>query len=225
MLSNLFQQFHINGYQVHPWSWFAVPPLVGIWATGFFGLGDVRPPQVRQMTTWSGWIGFFLGLSYLMTTFLSFMMASGVVAGGNIYTWRGALLMWSIFGIYLFAGRFAPWRRIIRRVADLERLERVWRGTPAPSLKDLGALIAEGRRAIGAPMRDRADELARVMPRLVVALERIAVKQIEVARLRLELQQALAELRNALECDDPTGAHVQRINTLLDRLEGTLRYG
>lgn len=225
MMNDLYQQLHVNGYQIHPESWAAVPPLIGVWVTAFYGLGDMRPPHVRQMATWAGWIGFALGLSYLLTTFLSFMMAMGVIAGGNIYTWRGALLMWGIFGIYCFAGRHAPWRRFIRRMADFERMERKWRGSGRPSLADLGALIAEGRRAISAPMRDRADELARVVPRLVIALERLAVQQIDVAALRTSLEQALAELRTALERDEPTAALVQRINTLLDSLEGTLRYG
>lgn len=207
------------------WSVVASPALAAIWLTALFGLNAVRPPTLQRALTWPGAIDFFLGLSFLAMTFGSFMMLMAVSIGANIYSWRGCLLMWGIAGAFVFAGRFAPWRRFIRRMADFERIERKWRGIAGPSIKDLGELIAEGRKAIESPMRERADECLRVMPRIVVALERVAAKQLEVATIRGELQQALFDLRAALARHQPTAPYVLRINSLLDQLEGTLRYG
>lgn len=207
------------------WSLAAIPALAGIWLTAFFALNSVRPPTLRAALTWPGALDFFQGLSSLTVTLISFTMLMAVCVGANIYTWRGCMLMWGIWGMFAFAGHFQPWRRFLRRVASMDRLERKWRGQATPSSRDLSELIAEGRRALALPMRDRADECMRVMPRIVVALERVAVKQLEVAAIRAELQQAVTSLRKAVAAGEPTSALVQRINSLIDRLDGALRHG
>ncbi|WHB31181.1 holin [Xanthomonas phage NEB7] len=206
----------------HVWSLVAIPALAGIWLTALFGLNAVRSPTLREALTWPGAIDFFQGLSHLIVTFISFMMLMAAAFGGNIYTWRGSALMWGIWGMFVFVGHYQPWRRFIRRVVSMERLERKYRGKPAPSNSELSELIAKGRRAIAMPMRSRADECMRVMPYIVVALERVAARQLEIATIRAELQSALLDLRTAVARDEPTGKYVLRINSLLDRLSATL---
>jgi hypothetical protein len=207
------------------WSLLAIPALAGIWLTAFFGLNAVRPPTLREALTWPGAIDFFQGLSSLTVTLISFTMLLAVTLGANIYTWRGCVLMWGIWGMFAFAGHFQPWKRFLRRVVSLERLERKWRGHPAPTTSELSELIAQGRRALSAPLRQRPEECMRVMPGLVIALERVAARRLEMAGIRAELESAVLGLRDAIKHDTQTAGHVARIKLLLDRLEGALQHG
>jgi hypothetical protein len=207
------------------WSLLTTPSLFAVWLTALFGLNAVRPPTLRQALTWPGAVDFCLGASFLVMTYGSFQMLMAVALGGNIYTWRGCLLMWGVAGAFVFAGHYHPWRRFIRRMVSIDQIERQWRGTGAPSTRDLRALIAEGRRALHGPVGDRAEECMRVMPHIVAALERVAVRQLEITDIRADLKSALSELHDAMAYNRPTAEPVQRINTLLDRLEGAMQHG
>lgn len=96
----------------------ALPALAVIFLTALFGLNDVRSHPIRHLASRAGLIEFGLGLSFFAMFIGSLLMISGVLLGGNLYTWRGCLLMWGIAGAFAFVGIFAPWRRWIRTLAD-----------------------------------------------------------------------------------------------------------
>lgn len=101
------------------WSLLALPALSVVWLTAMFGLNDVRPYSMRRVLTRAGLVDLGLGLSFLATAMGSFMMLTAVLYGAHIYTWRGCLLMWGIAGVFALVGRFAPWRRWVRRISEV----------------------------------------------------------------------------------------------------------
>jgi len=205
------------------WSYATIPALSVIWLTAFFGLNAVRPPNWRGLLTWPGAVDFGLGLGFLSMTASSFMMLLACIMGANIYTWRGALLMWSIATVFALAGKFYPWRRIFRRTTDMDRLEKKWRGEAVPTMDELSELIAESRRALSTRGSTRADECMRVLPTVVAALEKMALRQHQIYTIRVELKTALQELKRASNEDDLEPL-VTRVNLLLDRLEGIIHH-
>lgn len=210
---------------INIWSLLAIPALVPICVTSMFGLNDVRSPFDRAMLKVSGIIEFFIGLSFFATFVGSFLMLVAVVLGANIYTWRGTLLMWGIAGVFVFAGKFAPWKRFIRRLIDMERLEKRWKAEGRPSVTDMAELIADGRRALSMKGSQRIDECMRVLPKIVVALERTAAREAELSRIRSELSKALDDLKVALRSRKETDAYmINRVNRLLDELEGAIKH-
>ncbi|MCD9005212.1 holin [Luteimonas sp. XNQY3] len=102
------------------WSILALPALSVVWLTAMFGLNDVRPYSLRRVVSWAGAVDFGLGLSFLAMALGSFMMLAAVIFGAHIYTWRGCLLMWGVAGVFGLVGKFAPWRRWIRRLSQME---------------------------------------------------------------------------------------------------------
>ncbi len=207
------------------WSLLAIPALVSIWVTSMFGLNDVRSPFDKAMLKVSGIIEFLIGLSFFATFVGSFLMLVAVVLGANIYTWRGTLLMCGIAGVFVFAGKFAPWKRFIRRLVDMERLEKRWKAEGRPSVTDMAELIADGRRALSMKGSQRIDECMRVLPKIVVALERTAAREAELSRIRSELSRALDDLKVALRSRQETDAYmINRVNRLLDELEGAIKH-
>ncbi len=203
------------------WSFATIPALGIIWLTAFFGLNSVRPPTWRAALTWPGAIDFGLGLGFLTMTAFSFMMLLACVMGANIYTWRGAMLMWSIATVFALAGKFYPWSRIFRRTTDMVRLEKKWRDHAAPTVDDLSELIAESRRALATRGAARAEECMRVLPSLQIALEKMAARQYQIYTIRAELGRVFSEIRKA-----PNEAALEpllaKVNSLLDRLEGII---
>lgn len=206
------------------WSIVAIPALTAIWLTAFFGLNSVRPPTLKAAMTWPGAIDFMLGLAFFAMTASSFMMLLACAMGANLYSWRGSLLMWSIATVFVMAGKFAPWRRFIRRTTDMNRLSEKWEGYPQPSADELSNLIAEGRKALSTRGADRAHECVRVLPEILIALEKMAARQHQIYTIRAELKSALNELKKASN-DDDLEPLVTRVNTLLDRLEGIINHG
>jgi len=166
-----------------------------------------------------------LGGGYFSTVVGSFLMLVAVCFGGNIYTWRGTLLMCGIAVIFAFAGKFAPWRRFIRRVVDMDRVGQKWKAEGRPTVSDLSELIADGRRALAMKGPARAQECARVLPKLVTAVEFMAAKQVEINRVCRELSVAWGQLEAMVRArSQMTGALAVKIDALLDELEGMTRH-
>lgn len=205
------------------WSVVTIPALSAIWLTAFYGLSAIRPPTIKAAVTWPGMVNVLLGIAFLAMTAGSFMMLLACVMGANIYTWRGSLLMWGVAMVFVVAGKFSPWRRFIRRTVDMQKLEKKWEGHAQPTLDDLSNLIAESRKALALPVKDRANECARVLPEVVIALEKIAAKQYRMARLRSDLQVAVDDLRmKALRKESDIEPIVIRVNSILDKIEETI---
>ena len=110
------------------WSYLTVPALSVIWTTALFGLNDVRAQPMANICTRAGIAEFGLGLSFFLMFVFSTLMLIACLMGAQLYTWRGAGLMWGIAGVFAFVGLFAPWRLWIRTLAvrsQLALLERM----------------------------------------------------------------------------------------------------
>lgn len=205
------------------WSLMSLPFLAPIFITAMFSLNDARPPLNRGLFRWIGVLEVLIGGSWLLTFVGSGSMIAAIVSGGNIYTWRGTMLMAGLAGVFVFGSRYAPWKRFIRRVVDMGKVESRWKAEGRPSVTDMAELIADGRRALAMRGSARADECMRVLPKLVLALERTAARQAELNRIQAELSSAWCELQASLRVSSrPSRDLIDRLNTLFDQLEGAL---
>lgn len=98
-----------------PWSMLSVPALAVIFLTAVAGLNDVQVRDLRALPRRGALIEVLLGVSFLATAWISFNIAAVCLLGGNVPSWRGCVLMWSIAGIFGTFGTFAPWRRWLQR--------------------------------------------------------------------------------------------------------------
>ncbi|AMW36190.1 holin [Xanthomonas phage XAJ2] len=204
------------------WSILATPPLSVIFITAIFGLNDVGLHPFQKLIRGNGIFEMLLGVSFLVMAWGSFMMLSAVLFGASIYTWRGCTLMWGIGGALFFAGKFAPWRIWIRRLANLERLERRWKGEP--DMHEIAGLIADGRKAVAIAHKDKGGEAVRVLPKIVVALEQVAAKQYRINMLRADLKETLDRFKTSIDKDDSeTDSLLETLKSILDRVEGALK--
>lgn len=99
------------------WSYATIPPLVVLVLTGLFGLNDVRL-NWRLFLKPHGVIELMLGLCFLGTASMAAMLICGIALGGAFYTWRGSVMIWSIAGIFILVGTYAPWRFWLRRFPE-----------------------------------------------------------------------------------------------------------
>jgi len=99
------------------WSYVTIPALAVIWTTALFGLNDVRAQPMANVCTPAGLAEFGLGLAFFLVFVFSALMLIACALGAQLYTWRGAALMWGIAGVFAFVGLFAPWRMWIRTLA------------------------------------------------------------------------------------------------------------
>ena len=97
------------------WSMLSVPALAVIFLTAVAGLNDVQVRDLRALPRRGALIEVLLGVSFLATAWISFNIAAVCLLGGNVLSWRGCALMWSIAGIFGTFGTFAPWRRWLQR--------------------------------------------------------------------------------------------------------------
>ncbi|PZP58288.1 holin [Pseudoxanthomonas winnipegensis] len=98
-----------------PWSLLAVPALAVIFVTAVAGLNDVQIRDLRTLPRRGAIIELVLGICFLVTALASLNIAVVCLLGGNVLSWRGCVLMWSIAGIFGTFGTFAPWRRWLQR--------------------------------------------------------------------------------------------------------------
>lgn len=103
---------------VNLWSLASLPAILVIWLTAVFGLNDVRAMPWRHVLSRAGLIEFGLGCAFFAMFVGSWLMLSAIAMGASLYTWRGALLMWGIAGVFTFVGTFAPWRIWIRTLSE-----------------------------------------------------------------------------------------------------------
>ena len=98
---------------------------------------------------------------------------------------------------------------------------------------DLLGLVKEGRQALAAPAFDRVHLALVVLPKLVDALDRVALYQVELRQVRVELTAAVRTLREEVweaQKQHPQvtyrAAHVQKamteVNRILDKLDTML---
>lgn len=94
-------------------------------------------------------------------------------------------------------------------------------------------LVAEGKHALAAPAFERVHLCLVVLPRLVEALDRVALYQVELRQVRVDLTAAVRHLREevwAAQKKHPEVtyrvAHVQKamsdVHAILDRLDRLL---
>lgn len=202
------------------WSILALPALVIVWMTALSGLNDIRPHSLRNSGYVAALMETGLGLSFLAMGMGSTLMLIGTAAGANIYTWRGCVLMWGVAGVFFFIGKFAPWRRWIRRMADMESMTRKWKEAGSPDVKDIAELVEDGRRALRAKASERASECVRILPKLIFALEHVAAREAELREVQEDLSDAVSLIRDKLKEDgalEPDAA--RRVNEILDKIE------
>lgn len=77
---------------------------------------------------------------------------------------------------------------------------------------DLTELIAEGRRALTAPSHERVHLSLVVLPKLVGALDRVALYQHDIKQIRAELTTEVRAMREAMWKADK-GMHVPNYST------------
>ncbi|WP_337054005.1 holin [Pseudoxanthomonas sp. USHLN014] len=97
------------------WSLLSVPALTVIFVTAVAGINDVQVRDLRSLPRRGAIIEMVLGVCFLATALISLNIAAVCLLGGNVLSWRGCVLMWSIAGIFGTFGTFAPWRRWLRR--------------------------------------------------------------------------------------------------------------
>lgn len=112
------------------------------------------------------------------------------------------------------------------------------RTTPVPPVNedDLLDLVAEGRSALAAPAIERVHAALTVLPKLVDALDRVALYQVELRQVRVDLTDAVKRLRDEVREAQKMhpevtyrSAQVRKamgdVNDILDRLDRLLYDG
>ena len=98
----------------------SLPGLACVFATAVFGLNELRFHGLPDARHRVGWIQIALGLSFFGAALAMFLMIVGVIAGAisgvQVMSWRGALAWSSVAGIFVFVGRFAPWKTWIHQL-------------------------------------------------------------------------------------------------------------
>lgn len=194
----------------------AVPLLLAIVLTSVYSLNEQRlvltAPAFNRHTIKET----LLSASWMCLGSASFLMIWGAAHGIEVITWRGLLMFSGFFGVLVFAGKFPPWRRWLRRTIPIERQ---WSNPRAPTSTDLSEMIAECRRAV----RLGADECLRVMPKVIAALEVLAAERQEMERIRAELVAVVDDLRRrAATTLAPDVA--SRVEAILVRLQWALAH-
>lgn len=194
----------------------AMPLLLIIVLTAVYSLNEQRlvldAPAFNRHTMKE----VALSASWMALGAASFLMMWGAGHGIEVITWRGLLMFCGIAGVLMFAGKFQPWRRWLRRTVPIERQ---WKDARRPTSTDLAELVAECRRAV----RFGADECLRVLPKVIAALEILAAEQQEMERIRTELVLTVESLRRRFRASDSLGPDViAHMDDILDRLQRAL---
>lgn len=199
-----------------------VPGLVVIVITSVFAVNEFRMTVSSDIVSKQGMLRIILLLWFIGSGSYAGHMLYGIVASillgqhNEVVTWRGTGLITSVAGVFAFAGKFHPWRRLIRHLAPIERQ---WLGRKNPTSADLAELVAECRRAV----RYGADECLRVMPKVIAALEVLAAERQEMERIRAELIVVVDDLRRRAAttlAPDLSG----RVEAILARLQWALTH-
>lgn len=202
-----------------------VPGLVVIIVTSVYAVNEFRLTFSRDIASKSGLLRVILLMWFIGSGSYAGHMLYGIVASvilgqhNEVVTWRGSGLITSLAGVLAFAGKFHPWRRLIRHLAPIDRQ---WLGRKNPTSSDLAELVAECRRAV----RYGADECLRVLPKVIDALEVLAAERLEMESLRDELIFAVNNLRKRFRTSNSLSpdAAVQ-VDEILGRLQKALGNG
>ncbi len=197
----------------------AMPLLLIIVLTAVYSLNEQRlvleAPAFNRHTMKE----VALSASWMALGAASFLMMWGAGHGVEVITWRGLLMFCGVAGVLLFAGKFQPWRRWLRRTVPIERH---WRDARRPTSTDLAELVAECRRAVHLG----AAECLRVLPKVIAALEVLATERQEMERIRADLIQSVDTLRGRFRTSQSISpALMSHMDAILVRLQQVLTSG
>ncbi len=202
-----------------------VPGLVVIVITSVYAVNEFRLTFSKDIWSPTGALRIILLLWFIGSGSYAGHMLYGIVASiilgqhNEVVTWRDSGLITSLAGVLAFAGKFHPWRRLIRHLAPIERQ---WLGRKNPTSEDLAELVAECRRAV----RYGADECLRILPKVIDALEVLAAERREMELIRSDLVVTVRNLRNRFQQDESLSPDTARqVEAILDRLQRAIGNG